>query len=105
MNKIRGVGIAQFNLVSAGDNTLEVRPLTAYVLPYNLKTKNKAHLKLFQARCKAAPWRILLVLGHKYGKINKLTIHHITVVALINYNTEELNRKVNIFFREYDMFA
>ena len=29
-NKIRGVGIAQFNLATADGNTPEVRPLAAY---------------------------------------------------------------------------
>ena len=35
----RGVRIAQFNLATPGGNTLEMQPLIAYVLPYNLKTK------------------------------------------------------------------
>ena len=35
----RGIGIAQFNLATADGNTPEVRPLTSYILPCNLKTK------------------------------------------------------------------
>ena len=34
------VGIAQFNLATPGGNNPEVRPITAYILPYNLKTKS-----------------------------------------------------------------
>ena len=43
-NKIfRGVGIVHFNMVAqgvAGGKTPKVQPLTAYVLPYHLKTKS-----------------------------------------------------------------
>ena len=41
--KSRGVGIAFFNMATqgvAGGKTPEFRPLTAYVLPYYLKTKS-----------------------------------------------------------------
>ena len=35
----QGVGIVRFNLATPGDNTPEMRPLTAYVLTYTLKTE------------------------------------------------------------------
>ena len=40
---LRGVWIAYFNMATrgvAGGNTPEVQPLTAYVMPYYLKTKS-----------------------------------------------------------------
>ena len=38
-----GVKIARFHLATADGNTPAVRPLTAYVLPCNLKTKPVYH--------------------------------------------------------------
>ena len=54
----QGVGIAYFNMAKggvAGGKTPDVRPLTAYVLPYYLKT---SPFKTIKEGCKAAPRRI-----------------------------------------------
>ena len=52
----RGVGIAYFNLATPGGNTLEVRPLIAYVLLQNDLKQNP--FKLFKEGCKAALGRL-----------------------------------------------
>ena len=48
-----GIGIAQFSLATTGGNTPEMRPLTAYILPYNLKTNPRVarlHLHGFSVK-------------------------------------------------------
>ena len=47
----RGVVIAQFDLAAAVGNTLEVRLLMSYVLPFNLETKPIQDYFKIGARC------------------------------------------------------